>query len=69
VAAALAPFLEAGCRRFNVVPEADAIEAAIDAVAEVKTLLSDAGSDAGTHALTSPLSSSKGRHWATRRHP
>jgi len=37
---ALAPFLEAGCRHFNFVPEADSLEAAIEAVAEVKTLLS-----------------------------
>jgi alkanesulfonate monooxygenase SsuD/methylene tetrahydromethanopterin reductase-like flavin-dependent oxidoreductase (luciferase family) len=40
VAAALAPYLTAGCRRFNFVPEADGLEAAIDAVAEVKALLS-----------------------------
>lgn len=42
VAAALAPFLEAGCRHFNFVPEADSREAAIEAVAEVKALLSNA---------------------------
>ena len=42
VAAALAPYLAAGCRRFNFVPEADSLEAAIEAVAEVKTLLSAA---------------------------
>ena len=39
VAAGLAPYLAAGCRRFNLVPEADSLEAAIEAVAEVKTLL------------------------------
>ena len=42
VAAALAPYLAAGCRRFNFVPEADSLEAAIEAVAEVKALLSAA---------------------------
>ena len=44
VAAALAPFLEVGCRQFNFVPAADSLEAAIEAVAEVKTLLSNADS-------------------------
>jgi alkanesulfonate monooxygenase SsuD/methylene tetrahydromethanopterin reductase-like flavin-dependent oxidoreductase (luciferase family) len=44
VAAALAPFLEAGCRHFNFVPEADSLEAAIDTVSEVKALLSSAHS-------------------------
>jgi alkanesulfonate monooxygenase SsuD/methylene tetrahydromethanopterin reductase-like flavin-dependent oxidoreductase (luciferase family) len=39
VAAALAPYLAVGCRRFNFVPEAGSLEAAIDAVAEVKALL------------------------------
>ena len=42
VAAALAPFLEVGCRQFNFVPAADSLEAAIEAVAEVKALLSNA---------------------------
>ena len=40
VAAALAPYLEAGCRRFNFVPAADSLEVAIESVAEVKALLS-----------------------------
>jgi hypothetical protein len=40
VAAALEPYLEAGCRRFNVVPEADGLDAAIESVAAVKALLS-----------------------------
>jgi alkanesulfonate monooxygenase SsuD/methylene tetrahydromethanopterin reductase-like flavin-dependent oxidoreductase (luciferase family) len=40
VAAALAPYRAAGCRRFNFVPEADGLDAAIEAVAEVKALLS-----------------------------
>jgi hypothetical protein len=35
----LAPYVAVGCRRFNFVPEADSLEAAIEAVAEVKTLL------------------------------
>jgi hypothetical protein len=39
VATALAAYLEVGCRRFNVVAEADGLEAAIEAVAEVKALL------------------------------
>jgi alkanesulfonate monooxygenase SsuD/methylene tetrahydromethanopterin reductase-like flavin-dependent oxidoreductase (luciferase family) len=39
VAGALAPYVAVGCRRFNFVPEADSLEAAIEAVAEVKTLL------------------------------
>jgi alkanesulfonate monooxygenase SsuD/methylene tetrahydromethanopterin reductase-like flavin-dependent oxidoreductase (luciferase family) len=43
VAAALAPYRAAGCRRFNFVPEADSLDAAIEAVAEVKALLSAAG--------------------------
>jgi alkanesulfonate monooxygenase SsuD/methylene tetrahydromethanopterin reductase-like flavin-dependent oxidoreductase (luciferase family) len=40
VAAAVAPYRAADCRRFNFVPEADSLDAAIEAVAEVKTLLS-----------------------------
>jgi alkanesulfonate monooxygenase SsuD/methylene tetrahydromethanopterin reductase-like flavin-dependent oxidoreductase (luciferase family) len=40
IAAALEPYLAAGCRRFNFVAEADSLEAAVEAVAEVKTLLS-----------------------------
>jgi alkanesulfonate monooxygenase SsuD/methylene tetrahydromethanopterin reductase-like flavin-dependent oxidoreductase (luciferase family) len=39
VAAALAPYAEAGCRRFNFVPEADGLDAAIAGVAGVKELL------------------------------
>jgi alkanesulfonate monooxygenase SsuD/methylene tetrahydromethanopterin reductase-like flavin-dependent oxidoreductase (luciferase family) len=39
VAAALAPYFDAGCRRFNFVPEADGPEAAIEAIARVKRLL------------------------------
>jgi hypothetical protein len=41
VAEALSPYLAVGCRRFNFVPEAGSLEAAIDGVAEVKTLLSE----------------------------
>ena len=40
VAEALAPYLTLGCRTFNFVPEADSLEVAIEAVAEVKTVLS-----------------------------
>lgn len=40
IAEALTPYLEVGCRRFNFVPEADSLITALDAVAEVKTLLS-----------------------------
>jgi hypothetical protein len=36
VAAALEPYLEAGCRRFNFVPEAGGLDAAFEYVAAVK---------------------------------
>jgi alkanesulfonate monooxygenase SsuD/methylene tetrahydromethanopterin reductase-like flavin-dependent oxidoreductase (luciferase family) len=39
IAEALSAYLAVGCRRFNFVPEAASLEAAIDAVAEVKALL------------------------------
>jgi alkanesulfonate monooxygenase SsuD/methylene tetrahydromethanopterin reductase-like flavin-dependent oxidoreductase (luciferase family) len=39
IADALGPYLEVGCRCFNFVAEADGLGAAIDGVAEVKTLL------------------------------
>jgi alkanesulfonate monooxygenase SsuD/methylene tetrahydromethanopterin reductase-like flavin-dependent oxidoreductase (luciferase family) len=39
VAEALAPYLTLGCRTFNFVPEAESLEAAIEAAAEVKTVL------------------------------
>jgi alkanesulfonate monooxygenase SsuD/methylene tetrahydromethanopterin reductase-like flavin-dependent oxidoreductase (luciferase family) len=39
IAEALKPYLAAGCHRFNFVPEAVSLSAAIDAVAEVKALL------------------------------
>ena len=42
VAEALAPYLAQGCRRFNFVPEAAGLAAAMDAAAEVKALLSAA---------------------------
>jgi alkanesulfonate monooxygenase SsuD/methylene tetrahydromethanopterin reductase-like flavin-dependent oxidoreductase (luciferase family) len=42
VADALAPYLQAGIRRFNFVPEATSLPDAMEAVAEVKTLLSGA---------------------------
>jgi alkanesulfonate monooxygenase SsuD/methylene tetrahydromethanopterin reductase-like flavin-dependent oxidoreductase (luciferase family) len=40
IAEALAPYLAVGCRRFNFVPEAASLPAAMDAAAEVKALLS-----------------------------
>jgi alkanesulfonate monooxygenase SsuD/methylene tetrahydromethanopterin reductase-like flavin-dependent oxidoreductase (luciferase family) len=39
IAEALAAYLAVGCRRFNFVPEAASLPAAIEAAAEVKTLL------------------------------
>jgi alkanesulfonate monooxygenase SsuD/methylene tetrahydromethanopterin reductase-like flavin-dependent oxidoreductase (luciferase family) len=42
VAAQLEPFLRAGCRRFNLVFEADGLDAAAAAAAELKDLLSNA---------------------------
>jgi hypothetical protein len=40
VAEALAPYLAHGCETFNFVPEAESLEAAIEAAAEVKAVLS-----------------------------
>ena len=47
VAEALVPYLEAGCRRFNLMPVAASEEAGIEAVAEVARLLraADPGTD------------------------
>jgi alkanesulfonate monooxygenase SsuD/methylene tetrahydromethanopterin reductase-like flavin-dependent oxidoreductase (luciferase family) len=42
VAEALAPYLTEGCRRFNFVPEGTTLPDAMEAVAEVKALLSGA---------------------------
>jgi alkanesulfonate monooxygenase SsuD/methylene tetrahydromethanopterin reductase-like flavin-dependent oxidoreductase (luciferase family) len=42
VAEALEPYLAAGCRRFNFVPEGTSLQGALEAAAEVKTLLSAA---------------------------
>ena len=39
VAAALEPYLSAGCRRFNIVPETAGLETAIEAIATVKRVL------------------------------
>jgi alkanesulfonate monooxygenase SsuD/methylene tetrahydromethanopterin reductase-like flavin-dependent oxidoreductase (luciferase family) len=39
VAAALEPYVAAGCRRFNVVPEAEDLRGAIAGIADVKRLL------------------------------
>ena len=41
IAEALAPYLAVGCRRFNFVVEASSLGAAIEAVAEVKALLTE----------------------------
>lgn len=41
IAEALAPYLAVGCRRFNFVPETASLPAAIEAAAEVKTLLAE----------------------------
>ena len=43
IAAALAPYVEAGCRRFNFVPVAESIESAIADIAAVKALLAPRG--------------------------
>ena len=40
IAEALAPYLDLGCRSFNFVPEGVALPAAMEAVVEVKALLS-----------------------------
>jgi luciferase-like monooxygenase len=40
VAEALVPYLALGCETFNFVPEAESLEAAIEACAEVKAVLS-----------------------------
>jgi alkanesulfonate monooxygenase SsuD/methylene tetrahydromethanopterin reductase-like flavin-dependent oxidoreductase (luciferase family) len=48
IADALAPYLAVGCRRFNFVPEAPSLPAAIEAVAEVKALLGDGRSTSPT---------------------
>ena len=39
VAAALVPFVEAGCRTFNLIPAGDELSAVVDAAAEVRRLL------------------------------
>ena len=39
VAEALVPYLERGCRRFNIVPEGESLEASVDAIAAVKDRL------------------------------
>ena len=39
VAEALVPYLERGCRRFNIVPEGEGLEACVEAVASVKARL------------------------------
>jgi hypothetical protein len=39
IADALAPYVEAGCRHFNVMPVADSTERGIDAIAELRERL------------------------------
>ena len=39
VAEALQPYVDAGCRQFNIVPEGESLEACVEAVAAVKALL------------------------------
>jgi alkanesulfonate monooxygenase SsuD/methylene tetrahydromethanopterin reductase-like flavin-dependent oxidoreductase (luciferase family) len=39
IAAALTPYVEAGCRRFNIVPEAASLDVAIDVVGKLRHLL------------------------------
>ena len=39
IAASLAPFVEAGARKFNIVPEGGGLEAGIDAIGEIGELL------------------------------
>jgi alkanesulfonate monooxygenase SsuD/methylene tetrahydromethanopterin reductase-like flavin-dependent oxidoreductase (luciferase family) len=39
VAEALVPYLDRGCRRFNIVPEGESLEASIEAIADVKERL------------------------------
>ena len=39
VAEALVPYLDRGCRRFNIVPEAESLEASIEAIGAVKQRL------------------------------
>lgn len=45
IAEALTPYLSLGCRRFNFVPEAASLPAAVEAVSEVKALLAKAMMD------------------------
>ena len=42
VAAALVPFVEAGCRTFNLIPAGEDVPAMVDAAAEVRRLLNQA---------------------------
>jgi alkanesulfonate monooxygenase SsuD/methylene tetrahydromethanopterin reductase-like flavin-dependent oxidoreductase (luciferase family) len=55
VALALEPYLEAGCRQFNFVPEGESLEACVEAVGAVRRLL-HARSERGltTDVVTSP---------------
>ncbi|HVW47165.1 MAG TPA: LLM class flavin-dependent oxidoreductase [Solirubrobacterales bacterium] len=50
VAAALSPYIEAGARRFNIVPEGSGLEAGIEAVGAVKQQLENEHGGAPHHA-------------------
>ena len=39
IADALAPYVEVGCRHFNIMPIADSSEAAVDGIAEIRERL------------------------------
>jgi hypothetical protein len=41
IAESLRPYVEAGCRSFNLIPVADSEQAAIDGMAQVRTLLGE----------------------------
>jgi alkanesulfonate monooxygenase SsuD/methylene tetrahydromethanopterin reductase-like flavin-dependent oxidoreductase (luciferase family) len=53
VAEALQPYLDAGCRQFNIVPEGESLEACVEAVGEVKLLLDQDERSLRTDAVTS----------------
>jgi alkanesulfonate monooxygenase SsuD/methylene tetrahydromethanopterin reductase-like flavin-dependent oxidoreductase (luciferase family) len=55
VATALGPYVEAGCRQLNLVPEGESLEACIEAVGAVRELLHQRNeSESSIDAVTSP---------------
>lgn len=50
IAAALAPYVEAGARQFNIVPEGGGLEASIDAIGAVKEQLENEYGGVPQHA-------------------